>query len=133
MLPCPYVRCYHVLVPESHLPSNDLPVLQCGMGDRHIHRDDVWRIWRECKSESFWYRGKDKAWRLSDTVLSLTTLTSCHRSSPSSPFGFCRFTQEAGVHKPSTSPTQQNGLSQFRFLKVLTTLARLTDLLMVCL
>ncbi|XP_063056259.1 OCIA domain-containing protein 2 [Engraulis encrasicolus] len=29
---------------------------KCGMGDRHIHRDDVWRIWRECKSESFWYR-----------------------------------------------------------------------------
>ncbi|XP_012677083.1 OCIA domain-containing protein 2 [Clupea harengus] len=29
---------------------------RCGMGDRHIHRDDVRQIWRECQSESFWYR-----------------------------------------------------------------------------
>ncbi|KAL2089865.1 hypothetical protein ACEWY4_014553 [Coilia grayii] len=29
---------------------------KCGIGDSHIHRDDVRRIWKECQSESFWYR-----------------------------------------------------------------------------
>ncbi|KAM9358474.1 OCIA domain-containing protein 2 isoform 2-T2 [Symphorus nematophorus] len=26
------------------------------MGDRHIHRDDVRKVWKECQEESFWYR-----------------------------------------------------------------------------
>ncbi|XP_041791814.1 OCIA domain-containing protein 2 [Chelmon rostratus] len=29
---------------------------KCPMGDRHVHRDDVRRVWRECQEESFWYR-----------------------------------------------------------------------------
>lgn len=27
------------------------------MGDHHIHREDVRKIWKECQEESFWYRG----------------------------------------------------------------------------
>uniref|UniRef100_A0A8D3ASD5 OCIA domain containing 2 n=1 Tax=Scophthalmus maximus TaxID=52904 RepID=A0A8D3ASD5_SCOMX len=30
---------------------------KCPLGDRHIHRDDVRKIWKECHEESFWYRG----------------------------------------------------------------------------
>ncbi|XP_060885125.1 OCIA domain-containing protein 2 [Labrus mixtus] len=29
---------------------------KCPMGDRHIHRDDVRKAWKECQEESFWYR-----------------------------------------------------------------------------
>ncbi|XP_070688527.1 OCIA domain-containing protein 2 [Pempheris klunzingeri] len=29
---------------------------KCPMGDRHIHRDDMRRVWKECQDESFWYR-----------------------------------------------------------------------------
>uniref|UniRef100_A0A8C8FLC4 OCIA domain-containing protein n=1 Tax=Oncorhynchus tshawytscha TaxID=74940 RepID=A0A8C8FLC4_ONCTS len=29
---------------------------KCQHGDRHIHRDDVRQIWKDCKEESFWYR-----------------------------------------------------------------------------
>ncbi|XP_042339333.1 OCIA domain-containing protein 2 [Plectropomus leopardus] len=29
---------------------------KCPMGDRHIYRDDVRKIWKECHEESFWYR-----------------------------------------------------------------------------
>ncbi|XP_038857879.1 OCIA domain-containing protein 2 isoform X1 [Salvelinus namaycush] len=32
------------------------PWEKCQHGDRHIHRDDVRQIWKECKEESFWYR-----------------------------------------------------------------------------
>lgn len=32
-------------------------VLQCQMGDHHFHRDDLRKIWKECREESFWYRG----------------------------------------------------------------------------
>ncbi|XP_041912889.1 OCIA domain-containing protein 2 [Alosa sapidissima] len=38
---------------QTAAPARDR---KCGMGDRHIHRDDVRQIWRECQSESFWYR-----------------------------------------------------------------------------
>lgn len=27
------------------------------MGDRHVHRDDLRKVWKECQEESFWYRG----------------------------------------------------------------------------
>lgn len=27
------------------------------MGDRHIHRDDLRKVWKECREEGFWYRG----------------------------------------------------------------------------
>lgn len=37
-------------------PAEQTTERKCGMGDRHIHRDDVRQIWRECQSESFWYR-----------------------------------------------------------------------------
>ncbi|XP_071395166.1 OCIA domain-containing protein 2 [Centroberyx affinis] len=29
---------------------------KCPLGDRHIHRDDVRQVWKECQEESFWYR-----------------------------------------------------------------------------
>ncbi|XP_070765682.1 OCIA domain-containing protein 2 [Enoplosus armatus] len=29
---------------------------KCPMGDRHIHRGDVRKVWKECQEESFWYR-----------------------------------------------------------------------------
>ncbi|XP_033478431.1 OCIA domain-containing protein 2 [Epinephelus lanceolatus] len=29
---------------------------KCPMGDRHVHRDDVRKVWNECQEESFWYR-----------------------------------------------------------------------------
>uniref|UniRef100_A0A667WFK0 OCIA domain containing 2 n=1 Tax=Myripristis murdjan TaxID=586833 RepID=A0A667WFK0_9TELE len=29
---------------------------KCPLGDRHIHRDDVRQVWKECQNESFWYR-----------------------------------------------------------------------------
>lgn len=29
---------------------------KCPMGDRHIHRDDVRKVWKECQEESLWYR-----------------------------------------------------------------------------
>ncbi|XP_059197442.1 OCIA domain-containing protein 2 [Centropristis striata] len=29
---------------------------KCPMGDRHIHREDVKNVWKECQEESFWYR-----------------------------------------------------------------------------
>uniref|UniRef100_A0A8K9UPN2 OCIA domain containing 2 n=1 Tax=Oncorhynchus mykiss TaxID=8022 RepID=A0A8K9UPN2_ONCMY len=32
------------------------PWKKCQHGDRHIHRDDVRQIWKDCKEESFWYR-----------------------------------------------------------------------------
>ncbi|KAL7888019.1 hypothetical protein AOLI_G00029930 [Acnodon oligacanthus] len=28
----------------------------CPIGDKHIHREDVRRAWKECQEESFWYR-----------------------------------------------------------------------------
>ncbi|KAG7488849.1 hypothetical protein MATL_G00038770 [Megalops atlanticus] len=28
----------------------------CPLGDRHVHRDEVRQIIRECQEESFWYR-----------------------------------------------------------------------------
>ncbi|KAJ8397498.1 hypothetical protein AAFF_G00437740 [Aldrovandia affinis] len=32
---------------------------KCPLGDEHVHREDVKRIFRECQQESFWYRGED--------------------------------------------------------------------------
>lgn len=29
---------------------------KCPMSDRHIHREDVRKVWKECQEESFWYR-----------------------------------------------------------------------------
>ncbi|KAI3368994.1 hypothetical protein L3Q82_025963, partial [Scortum barcoo] len=29
---------------------------RCHMDDRHIHRDDLRKIWKECHEESLWYR-----------------------------------------------------------------------------
>uniref|UniRef100_A0A3Q4AU62 OCIA domain-containing protein n=1 Tax=Mola mola TaxID=94237 RepID=A0A3Q4AU62_MOLML len=29
---------------------------ECPMGDRHVHRDDLKKVWKECQDESFWYR-----------------------------------------------------------------------------
>ncbi|XP_029285700.1 OCIA domain-containing protein 2 [Cottoperca gobio] len=29
---------------------------KCPMGDHHVHRDDVRKVWKECQEESFWYR-----------------------------------------------------------------------------
>uniref|UniRef100_UPI0037E8AD5D OCIA domain-containing protein 2 n=1 Tax=Semicossyphus pulcher TaxID=241346 RepID=UPI0037E8AD5D len=29
---------------------------KCHMGDRHVHRDDLKKVWKECQNESFWYR-----------------------------------------------------------------------------
>ncbi|XP_051232273.1 OCIA domain-containing protein 2 [Dicentrarchus labrax] len=29
---------------------------KCPLGDRHIHRDDLRKVWKECHEESFWYR-----------------------------------------------------------------------------
>ncbi|KAJ8397503.1 hypothetical protein AAFF_G00437790 [Aldrovandia affinis] len=29
---------------------------KCPLGDKHVHREDVKRIFRECQEESFWYR-----------------------------------------------------------------------------
>ncbi|XP_076014888.1 OCIA domain-containing protein 2 isoform X2 [Genypterus blacodes] len=29
---------------------------KCPLGDQHIHREDMRKIWRECSEESFWYR-----------------------------------------------------------------------------
>uniref|UniRef100_A0A8C5H696 Uncharacterized protein n=1 Tax=Gouania willdenowi TaxID=441366 RepID=A0A8C5H696_GOUWI len=28
------------------------------LNDVHVHRDDVFKVWKECREESFWYRGK---------------------------------------------------------------------------
>lgn len=30
---------------------------QCPVSDSHIHREDVKKVWQECREESFWYRG----------------------------------------------------------------------------
>lgn len=32
-------------------------VLQCPVGDRHVHKDDLRKVWKECQEEGFWYRG----------------------------------------------------------------------------
>ncbi|XP_029987227.1 OCIA domain-containing protein 2 [Sphaeramia orbicularis] len=29
---------------------------KCPVSDRHIHREDVKKVWKECQEESFWYR-----------------------------------------------------------------------------
>ncbi|XP_074524973.1 OCIA domain-containing protein 2 [Halichoeres trimaculatus] len=29
---------------------------KCPTGDRHVHRDDLRKAWKECQEESFWYR-----------------------------------------------------------------------------
>lgn len=29
---------------------------KCPLGDKHIHREDVKKVWKECQDESFWYR-----------------------------------------------------------------------------
>uniref|UniRef100_A0A3Q1BR27 OCIA domain-containing protein n=1 Tax=Amphiprion ocellaris TaxID=80972 RepID=A0A3Q1BR27_AMPOC len=29
---------------------------QCSFDDRHIHREDLRKVWKECQEESFWYR-----------------------------------------------------------------------------
>nr|ACQ58714.1 OCIA domain-containing protein 2 [Anoplopoma fimbria] len=29
---------------------------KCPMGDHHVHRDDLRKVWKECHEESFWYR-----------------------------------------------------------------------------
>uniref|UniRef100_M4AIJ6 OCIA domain containing 2 n=1 Tax=Xiphophorus maculatus TaxID=8083 RepID=M4AIJ6_XIPMA len=29
---------------------------KCPLSDAHVHREDVWKVWRECQEESFWYR-----------------------------------------------------------------------------
>uniref|UniRef100_H3C348 OCIA domain containing 2 n=1 Tax=Tetraodon nigroviridis TaxID=99883 RepID=H3C348_TETNG len=29
---------------------------KCPLGDRHVHRDDLRKVWKECQEESFWYR-----------------------------------------------------------------------------
>uniref|UniRef100_A0A3Q1H190 OCIA domain containing 2 n=1 Tax=Acanthochromis polyacanthus TaxID=80966 RepID=A0A3Q1H190_9TELE len=29
---------------------------QCPFDDRHIHREDLRKVWKECQEESFWYR-----------------------------------------------------------------------------
>ncbi|KAM4549153.1 OCIA domain-containing protein 2 isoform 2-T2 [Odontesthes bonariensis] len=29
---------------------------KCPLGDAHVHREDVRRVWKECQEESFWYR-----------------------------------------------------------------------------
>ncbi|XP_071342983.1 OCIA domain-containing protein 2 [Trachinotus anak] len=39
--------------------TNPAPVRgewKCPVSDRHIHRDDVRKVWKECHEESFWYR-----------------------------------------------------------------------------
>lgn len=28
----------------------------CPLGDHHVHREDVRKVWKECQEESFWYR-----------------------------------------------------------------------------
>ncbi|XP_066533841.1 OCIA domain-containing protein 2 [Hoplias malabaricus] len=28
----------------------------CPISDKHIHREDVKKVWKECQEESFWYR-----------------------------------------------------------------------------
>ncbi|KAI4878258.1 hypothetical protein NFI96_011769 [Prochilodus magdalenae] len=28
----------------------------CPIADKHIHREDVKKVWKECQEESFWYR-----------------------------------------------------------------------------
>uniref|UniRef100_A0AAQ5X7U6 OCIA domain-containing protein n=1 Tax=Amphiprion ocellaris TaxID=80972 RepID=A0AAQ5X7U6_AMPOC len=30
---------------------------KCSFDDRHIHREDLRKVWKECQEESFWYRG----------------------------------------------------------------------------
>ncbi|KAG8003463.1 OCIA domain-containing protein 2, partial [Nibea albiflora] len=29
---------------------------KCPISDHHVHRDDLRKIWKECREESFWYR-----------------------------------------------------------------------------
>ncbi|XP_068448869.1 OCIA domain-containing protein 2 [Clinocottus analis] len=29
---------------------------KCPLGDGHVHREDVRKVWKECQEESFWYR-----------------------------------------------------------------------------
>ncbi|XP_068581606.1 OCIA domain-containing protein 2 [Cebidichthys violaceus] len=29
---------------------------KCPSGDRHVHREDLRKVWKECHEESFWYR-----------------------------------------------------------------------------
>ncbi|KAF7661412.1 hypothetical protein LDENG_00262070 [Lucifuga dentata] len=29
---------------------------KCPLGDHHIHREDLRKVWKECQEESFWYR-----------------------------------------------------------------------------
>ncbi|XP_054911933.1 OCIA domain-containing protein 2-like [Poeciliopsis prolifica] len=29
---------------------------KCPLGDAHVHREDVRKVWKECQEESFWYR-----------------------------------------------------------------------------
>ncbi|XP_028299994.1 OCIA domain-containing protein 2 [Gouania willdenowi] len=29
---------------------------KCPVSDVHVHRDDVFKVWKECREESFWYR-----------------------------------------------------------------------------
>ncbi|XP_018525337.1 OCIA domain-containing protein 2 [Lates calcarifer] len=29
---------------------------KCPLSDRHVHREDVRKVWKECQEESFWYR-----------------------------------------------------------------------------
>ncbi|XP_062252418.1 OCIA domain-containing protein 2 [Platichthys flesus] len=30
--------------------------LKCPLSDRHIHGEDMRKVWKECQEESFWYR-----------------------------------------------------------------------------
>ncbi|XP_056270947.1 OCIA domain-containing protein 2 [Pseudoliparis swirei] len=29
---------------------------KCPIGDHHVHREDLRKVWKECHEESFWYR-----------------------------------------------------------------------------
>ncbi|XP_034036410.1 OCIA domain-containing protein 2 [Thalassophryne amazonica] len=47
-------------IPEGSAAAPDPKAVKgewkCPLGDRHVHRDDVRKVWKECQEESFWYR-----------------------------------------------------------------------------
>ncbi|KAM9831900.1 OCIA domain-containing protein 2 [Neosynchiropus ocellatus] len=58
---------------------------KCPLGDRHIHRDEMRKVWKECQEESFWYRALPLSlgsMAITGLLINQGTLTSSKRFGP---------------------------------------------------
>lgn len=50
---------------------------QCPIGDHHIHKEDLRKVWKECQEESLWYRGGTKSIATSDYLYYRSLVDDC--------------------------------------------------------